>query len=98
LSRFSIHGATGLVVFIAGLIALQVSTTPVTSASGSGVPVRESAPATIEGLDPSVQRVLQRDGWARVLTAEELAAIPPTVARTLVEYGAALALPSGGSE
>jgi hypothetical protein len=98
LSRFSIHGVTGLAVLIAGLIALQVSTTPATSASGSGVPVRESAPAAIEGLDPSVQRVLQSEGWARVLTTAELAAIPPTVARTLVKYGAALTLPHGGNE
>ncbi len=64
----------------------------------SVVPVRVSGPATIEGLDPSVQRVLQSEGWARVLTTEELAAIPPTVARTLVEYGAALTLPLGGNE
>ena len=98
MSRFSIHGVTGLAVLIAGLVALQASTTPVTSASESVPPVPVSGPTTIEGLDPSIQRVLQSDGWARVLTAAELAAIPPTVARTLVEYGAALTLPSGGNE
>jgi hypothetical protein len=97
LSRFSIPSVTGLAVFIAGLIALHVSTTPVVSASDSVVPASVSEPAAIEGLDPSVQRVLQGDGWARVLTADELAAIPATVARTLIEHGAALSLPYGGN-
>ncbi|HEX2404232.1 MAG TPA: hypothetical protein VHM29_05975 [Acidimicrobiia bacterium] len=94
MSRFSIPAVTGLAVFIAGLIALHVSTTPVVSASDSVIPASVPGPAAIEDLDPSVQRVLQDDGWARVLTADELAAIPATVARTLIEHGAALVLPS----
>ncbi len=63
-----------------------------------GDPPSVSEPSAIEDLDPSVQKLLQVDGWARVLTTEELATIPAAVARTLIEHDAALTLPSGGNQ
>ena len=95
MSRFSYQGVAGVVVLIGGLIALHFSTAPVVSTSDSTVPVPVSEPLAIEGFDPSVQRVLQVDGWARILTPEETASIPPTVARTLSEHGAGLTISSG---
>jgi hypothetical protein len=83
-------------MLIAGLIALHVATTPVVPARDSVIPASVSGPASIEDIDPAVQRVLQGAGWARVLTDQELLAIPSTVARTLIEHGAALTLRSGG--
>ena len=78
------------------MTALHFTTSPVASTSDSNVAVSVPEPVAIEGLDPSVQRVLQVDGWAQALTAEETARIPPTVARTLIEHGAALTTSSGG--
>ena len=98
MSRLSIQGLTGSVVFIAGILALHTTTTPASSATDSVIRPSVSEPSAIEGLDPSVQKVLQVDGWARVLTTEELATIPATVARTLIEHDAALTLPSGGNQ
>ena len=82
-------------VFVAGIFALHVTTTAPGSSDLVNTPV-VSEPAAIQGMDLSVQRALESEGWARVLTAEELATIPSAVTRTLIERGAALSLPSGG--
>ncbi|MET0695877.1 MAG: hypothetical protein ABWZ58_00495 [Acidimicrobiia bacterium] len=95
MSRPSIQGLTGLVVFIAGILALHATTTGPGSSESVDTPVGSEA-ATIQGMDLSVLRALESEGRARVLTAEEQATIPATVARTLIEHGAALTLPSGG--
>ena len=88
MSRVSIP--TGLALLLTGLIALHAS---MTSASAVGDPVNTpvvSEPLLIEGLDPSVVRALQVDGSAQVLTDDEMANLPPAVARILIEHGAAL--------
>jgi len=95
LSRPSIQGITGLVVFIAGILALHATTTAPGSGDFSNPPVVPE-PAAIQGMDLSVQRALEKEGWARVLTAEELATIPAAVAQTLIEQGVALTPPLGG--
>ncbi len=95
MSRPSIQGLTGLVVFIAGIFALDATTSPPRSSDLVDPPL-VSELAAIQGMDPSVQRALETEGWARVLTAEELATIPAPVARALIEHGAALTLESGG--
>ena len=95
MSRPSIQGLTGLVVFIAGIFALHATTNAPRSSDVANPPL-VSEPAAIQGMDLSVQRALENDAWARPLTAEELATIPATVARTLVEHGTALTLSSGG--
>ena len=95
MSRPSIQGLTGLVVFIAGIVALHATTTASRSSDFVNAPV-VSEPALIQGMDLSVQSALESAGWARMLTAEELASIPATVTRTLIEQGAALTLPTDG--
>jgi hypothetical protein len=95
LSRPSIQGLTGLVVFIAGIFALHATTNAPRSSDPVDTPVVSEA-AAIRGMDLSVQRALESEGWARVLTAEELATIPSAVTRTLIEHGAALTLTWGG--
>jgi hypothetical protein len=94
LSRPSIQGITGFVVFVAGIVALHAATTPTDAVGDSVITSSGSGPETIEGLDPSVQRVLQVSGSAQLLTAEEMAEIPDVVARALSEHGVALTLES----
>ncbi|MGH8943281.1 MAG: hypothetical protein ACRDWF_10735 [Acidimicrobiia bacterium] len=94
MSRPSIQGLTGLVVFIAGIFALHATTTAPRSSDSVNTPV-VSEPAVIQGMDRSVQRALESEGRARVLTADELATIPAAVACTLIEHDAALTLLSG---
>jgi hypothetical protein len=96
LSRLSIQGLTGFVVFVAGIFALHATTTPVSTAGDSVNTLVVSEPPAIEGLDPSVVRVLQLDGSAQVFTNEEMADISPVVVRILVEHGVALTVESGG--
>ena len=96
MSRFSIQGITGFVVFIAGIVAFHAATTPTSSASDSAVPPVSELVAG-ENMDPSVLRVLEAYGSAQAVTPEEMAQIPPTVARTLMEHGVALVLDSEGS-
>ena len=93
MSRPSIQGLTGLVVFIAGIFALHGTTNPPRSSDVANPPL-VSEPAVIQGMDLSVQRALESKGRARALTAEELATIPAAVARTLIDQGTALTLPS----
>ena len=81
-------------VFVAGIFSLHATTTAPRSSDLANAPV-VSEPTAIQGMDLSVQRALENEGRARVLTAEELETIPATVARTLIEHGAALALPPG---
>ena len=95
MSRFSIQGVTGLVVFVAGIVAFHAATDMTSSPSDPAMPARVSEPVTGESLNPSVRRVLEVHGSA--LTPEEMAQIPPTVARTLMEHGVALVLHSDGS-
>ena len=94
MSRPSIQGLTGLVVFIAGIFALHATTTAPRSSDSVNTPV-VSEPAVIQGMDRSVRRALESEGRARVLTADELATIPAAVARALIEHDAALTLLSG---
>jgi hypothetical protein len=61
------------------------------------MPATVLEPVTGESLNPSVRRVLEVHGSAQALTPEEMAQIPPTVARTLMEHGVALVLHSDGS-
>jgi hypothetical protein len=97
LSRFSIQGVTGLVVFVAGIIAFHAATYMTSSPADPAMPATLSEPETGESLNPSVRRVLEVHGLAQALTHEEMAQIPPTVARTLMEHGAALVLDTDGS-
>jgi len=83
------------VVLVAGIVAVQAATTPADPAGDSVITSAVSGSVTIEGLDPSVQRVLQVNGSAQVLTAAEMAEIPDAVARTLIERGVVLTLESG---
>jgi hypothetical protein len=94
LRRAPIQGLTGLVVLIAGIFALHATTTAPRSSDSVHTPV-VSEPAAIQGMDLSVQRALESEGRARVLTADELATIPAAVARTLIEHDAALTFLSG---
>ena len=77
------HGITGFVVFVAGIVAVHANDTPRTQWATPSLTSSVSRPETIEGLDPSVQRVLQVSGSAQLLTAEEMAEIPDVVARAL---------------
>jgi len=97
LSRFSIQGVTGLVVFVAGIVAFHAATDATSSPSDPAMPATVSKPVTGESLNPSVRRVLEVHGSAQALTPEEMAQIPPTVARTLLEHGVALVLDSDDS-
>ena len=84
-------------VLIAGILALYATTTAPRSSDLENPPV-VSQHAAVQGIDLSVQRALENEGRARLLTAEELATIPVTVTRTLIEQGAALTFPSGGDQ
>ena len=84
----------GLVVFVAGVVAFYAATDMTSSPSEPAMPATVSEPVTGESLDPSVRRVLEFHGSAQTLTPEEMAQIPPTVARTLIEHEAALVLHS----
>ena len=97
MSRFSIQGVTGLVVFVAGIVAFHAATDMTSSPSDPAIPATVLSPVTGENLDPSVLRVLEAYGSAQAVTPEEMAQIPPTVARTLMEHGVALVLDSDGS-
>ena len=97
MSRFSIQGVTGLVVFVAGIVAFHAATDMTSSPSDPAMPARVSEPVTGESLNPSVRRVLEVHGSAQALTPEEMAQIPPAVARTLMEHGVGIVLDSDGS-
>jgi hypothetical protein len=104
LSRVTLHAATGVLVMAAGLTALWG-----VADSASEEPAQEilqpillpevPAPATsaIEGVDASVQRVLQAYGRAEVKTAEQLDVLPPEVARVLIHRRVTLLVPEGGA-
>jgi hypothetical protein len=94
LSRFSIQGVIGLVVFVAGIVAFHAATDMTSSPSEPAMPATVSEPMTGESLNPSVRRVLEFHGSAQALAPEEMAQIPPTVARTLIEHQVALVLDS----
>ncbi|MGH8947696.1 MAG: hypothetical protein ACRDXF_02465 [Acidimicrobiia bacterium] len=96
MSRFSIEGITGSVLLLAGLVALRAATTPAMPESDSAIPAAVSEQVTVDGVHPAVQRILASIGSAEVLTAEEMAQIPPTVARVLLDRGVVLALGPGG--
>ena len=98
---------SGLLVLVSGVAVLYtVAVRPAESvASEPVVPTTLSSPADlplppISGLRPPVQRVLHAAGLAATLTPDEMAQIPPEVARVLTNYGVTLAVPeplgSGG--
>jgi len=102
LSRLTPQGVTGLFVLVAGLavvyvIAVTPETEPVTepvAVSPAGAEVTEVPPPALEGVDAAVQRVLYAGGRAEAFRADQLAQLPPEVARVLVSYGVTLTVPA----
>ena len=83
-------------VFVAGIVAFHAASDMTSSPSETAMPATVSEPVTGERLNPSVRRVLEVHGSAQALTPEEMAQIPPSVARTLMDHDVALVLDSDG--
>lgn len=107
MSKLSTGTASGLLVMVTALIAIGVmanspaeptpSTTTLAPVARSGVV--EVTPQAIEGLDGSIQRVLESNGKLQTFDPDSVSSLAPEVARVLSYYGATLVIPdTGGSD
>jgi hypothetical protein len=91
---------TGLAVLITGVIAVVGLSGRASIGENLPTPIADLAGpmpgATVEGLPgvgSAVTRVLQWSGNAGPASAEDLAQLPPSVAKVLVEFGVPLRVP-----
>ena len=101
MGRDSFGVLTGLAVLVTGLVAVVMLIGPtddVVVDPSSSITVAEPEPVTattadLPGVGPSVTRVLLWGGGAELADAGDLALLPPSVARVLIEYGLPLRVP-----
>ena len=101
MGRDSFGVLTGLAVLVTGLVAVVMLIGPTDAAvvdPPSSITVVEpeqvtATTADLPGVGPSVTRVLLWGGGAELADAGDLAQLPPSVARVLIEYGLPLRVP-----
>jgi hypothetical protein len=102
MGRDSFGVLTGLAVLVTGLVAVVMLIGPtddpvVNPPPGITVVEPEQDTATtadLPGVGPSVTRVLLWGGAAELADAWDLAQLPPSVAKVLIEYGSPLRVPN----